>query len=598
VSLFRLAREEARRSVAVGPDAVRRAEGKRANRNEMQCFAMPAHRIEEIRQSFECCGVSTPSRRVLVFVHYRPFSNAMHFGREKYPIRLRTKKHVGTVSIRAKNDRQGIERVKYRSYSIFLGVFFFPLFQMTPLFNLSTNLHNGFRLAFFGRSDLERFIIQRDQFLLLLLLDLLLEIGFGYLLYLPAPEFQIYALPVYTFELGCFLITVWLIAKLIRRENAALQIGVVIYSLAPVLILLQTASRYLNEREFEVWPDLGLWIGRLAAGYLLILLGRALWLVCGRWPATAVGMMLVLLSAGPADSWFADYRDFWYPPEEQEEQGGDPYERYKALDVETLLYRQPALLDETLSRLRPQRNKHVDLFYVGFASFATEDVFSIEVDYIKRLFDERFGTKGHSVNLVNHLDTLEDAPLASATNLATALKRIGKIMNRDEDVLFLYLTSHGSSDHKLAVEFWPLPLNDITPQQLKTMLDEAGIKWRVIVVSACYSGAFVDVLKGPHTLVATAAAQDRTSFGCGSESDFTYFGEAVFKEQLQRQFSMISAFKSAAVSIAEREQREKLEASRPQLWVGKSIEPYLADMEKSLTHFQCGAERSETRCAE
>ncbi|MBL1264013.1 C13 family peptidase [Methylomicrobium sp. RS1] len=469
---------------------------------------------------------------------------------------------------------------------------------MNPLFNLSINLQNGLRLVFFRQCSPERFIVGFDQFFLLLIADLLLEIGSDYLLYWPEPEFQIYALPVYTFELACFLMATWLTSKLVRRENAVLQIGVVLYSLSPVLILLQTASRYLDEREFETWPDFGLWFGRLAAAYFLVLLGRALLLVCGRWRSTAAGVALVLLSAGPAGEWFADYRDFWYPPEEQEEQGGDPYARYKELDAEALLYRQPALLSGALSKLRPQRKRHVDLFYVGFAGFATEDVFSIETDYIKRLFDERFGTAGHSLNLVNHLNTIAETPLATATNLAAVLKRVGKIMDPDEDVLFLYLTSHGDKDHRLAVEFWPLPLNDITPGGLKAMLDEAGIKWRVIVVSACYSGGFVEALQGPNTLVATAAAADRTSFGCGAESDFTYFGEAVFKEQLQSRFSLIPAFKAAAASIAERERREKLEASRPQLWVGKPMEAHLADLEKSLTRFQCEAGRRRAQCAE
>jgi hypothetical protein len=470
--------------------------------------------------------------------------------------------------------------------------------NLNPLANLSTNLQNGLRLAFFRPCGLERFIAGLDQFLLLLFVDLLLEVGSDYVLYWPKPEFLIYALPVYTFELACFLVAAWLTSKLVRRESAALQIGVVFYSLSPALILLQAASRYLDEREFEIWPDIGLWFGRLAAVYLLILLGRALFLVCGRWRPAAAGMALVLLSAGPAGEWFADYRDFWYPPEAQEGQDGDPYARYKALDAEGLMYRQPLLLEETLNRLRPSRKGRADLFYLGFAGYATEDVFSIEVDYIKRLFDERFGTRGRSLNLVNHLDTLEDTPLATATNLAHALKRIGRLMNPDEDVLFLYLTSHGGSDHKLAVEFWPLPLNDIAPEQLKAMLDQAGIKWRVIVVSACYSGAFVDALKGPHTLVATAAAHDRTSFGCGSESDFTYFGEAVFKEQLQSRFALIPAFKAAAASIAAREQREQLEASRPQLWVGKPMETYLAALEKSLAPLQCDARRRPAECAE
>ncbi|MEC4749895.1 C13 family peptidase [Methylomicrobium sp. Wu6] len=466
---------------------------------------------------------------------------------------------------------------------------------MNPLPILLANLQNGLRLAFFRQCKLEGFICSHDQFLLLLGLDLLFEIGSGYLLNLPAPTFQIYALPVYTFDLACFLIAIYLVAKIIRRENAVLQIAVVIYSLAPVLIVLQTLSRYLNEHEFAGWPDLGLWVGGTAAVYLLVLLGRGLYLVCDRLPTTAISVVLVLLSIDPAEWWFADYRDFWYPPDEQDSERSDSYVKYKDLDAEALLYRQPALLGEALNRLRPERKKHVDLFYVGFAGFATEDVFSIEVDYIKRLFDQRFDTAGHSLNLVNHLDTLADTPLATTTNLEVALKGIGKIMNRDEDVLFLYLTSHGSSDHTLSVEFWPLPLHDLTPERLKAMLDRAGIKWRVIVVSACYSGGFVDALKGPNTLVATAAAADRTSFGCGSESDFTYFGEAVFKEQLQNRFSLISAFRDAAVSIAKREQHEQLEASKPQLSVGPSIAPHLAALEKSLTQLQCGAERDKAK---
>jgi len=461
--------------------------------------------------------------------------------------------------------------------------------------SLSTNLLNGLRLACFGKCDLERFTCNRDQLLLLLVVGLLLEIGSGYLLVLPKPEFQIYALPVYTFDLACFLIVSYLAAKIIRRENAMLQIVIVICSLAPVLILLQTVARYIKQYEFAEWPDLGLWFECLVAVYLVILLGRALFMVCGRLPLAAISAALVLLSIGPGEWWFADYRDFWYPPEQQEAQEGDPDVRYKALDAEALLYRQPVLLDDTLSRLRPERKQHVDLFYVGFAGFAAEDVFALEADYIKRLFDEHFGTSGHSVSLVNHLDTLDDTPLATATNLETTLKRIGKLMNRDEDVLFLYLTSHGGSDHTLAVEFWPLPLNDLTPERLKAMLDKAGIKWRVIVVSACYSGGFVDALKGPNTLVATAAAADRTSFGCGSESDFTYFGEAVFKEQLQHQLSLIPAFKAAAVSIAKREQREQLEASKPQLSVGPAIAPHLAALEKSLTRHQCEAERGKAK---
>jgi hypothetical protein len=289
------------------------------------------------------------------------------------------------------------------------------------------------------------------------------------------------------------------------------------------------------------------------------------------------------LSVSP--TFFGQYTDFWFAEEKDEP---DPYAEYRALDAETLMYRQPEILAKALAQLQPQRKKITDIFFVGFASYATENVFSKEVDYIKQLLDRRFDTKGHSINLVNHLKTLDDTPLATATNLAATLKRIGKIMNAEEDVLLLYLTSHGAKTHELAVSFWPLALNDITPEKLNAMLDEAGIKWRVIVISACYSGGFVKALQGPKTLVATAAAADKTSFGCGTESEFTYFGEAVFKEQLNRQTSFITALQQANVSIGQREVREKLEASMPQLSIGSEIEPKLKQLDSYMHQYQCG----------
>ena len=65
------------------------------------------------------------------------------------------------------------------------------------------------------------------------------------------------------------------------------------------------------------------------------------------------------------------------------------------------------------------------------------------------------------------------------------------------------------------------------------MLDDAGIRNRVIVVSSCYSGTFVDALRDDDTLVMTASAKDRNSFGCSNEADFTYFGKAYFDEALR-----------------------------------------------------------------
>lgn len=455
------------------------------------------------------------------------------------------------------------------------------------------NLRSGVRLGLFLPCKLSDFRFSINQLVLLMILDIVLEIVTDYALVLPNPEFNRYAIPTYALHLTCTFFVAYLIAKLLRTDLAILQIGVIVFSFGPLSILLQLVlaqPSYIQSSQYQVWLSYLLFV------YVFIVFYRALYLVCGRlkWQA---GLSLVLMTVGLSVSpvFFGQYTAFWFAKDMSDET--DPYAEYRALDAETLMYRQPAILGEALAQLQPQRQKMTDIFFVGFASYATEDVFSKEVGYIKQLLDQRFDTKGHSINLVNHLRTLDDTPLATSTNLAATLKRIAKIMNTEEDILLLYLTSHGSETHELAVSFWPLALNDITPERLNAMFDEAGIKWRMIVISACYSGGFVEALQGPKTLVATAAAADKTSFGCGTESEFTYFGEAVFKEQLSRQSSFITALQQATVSIAEREVREKLDASMPQLSIGAAMEMKLKQLDKDMHRYQCGvAEVKASHC--
>jgi hypothetical protein len=466
---------------------------------------------------------------------------------------------------------------------------------MARLINdFTTNLRAGMCLAFFRRCGPGDFRVGLDQFVLLVALDLSLEIVSDFLLHLPQPEFYVYAFPIYTFSLGCFLLAAYLIGKLARNDAAPLRIGIMVYSFVPLTVVLQFLIRHLepepslDEAASYPWPSYAF------SAYVMALLGRALYLASGRIKRVAAAAFVLMLPAiGIPQHYFAGDDEFWYVAEDEgsavEEQ--DAYAEYRVLDAETLLYRQPEMLAQALDELAPQRQNVADLFFVGFAGYAHEDVFSKEVVYAKRLLDERFDTYGHSLNLVNHLHTRDSVPLATATNLALALKRIGELMDPDEDVLLLYLTSHGSETHELSVDFWPLPLNAITPESLRAMLDAAAIKWRVVIVSACYSGGFISALQEPGTVVATAAAADRTSFGCGNEFDFTYFGEALFKDQLQRQYSLITALQQAKIAISERENREKLEPSLPQLSVGTGIEPKLQHLGEELRLRNCGAPR-------
>jgi len=148
-------------------------------------------------------------------------------------------------------------------------------------------------------------------------------------------------------------------------------------------------------------------------------------------------------------------------------------------------------------------------------------------------------------------------------------------MSLEEDILFLLMTSHGSEDHDLSIAFSPLDMNDIGPGKIKKILDNAGIKWRVIVISACYSGGFIEPLFDGNTLIITAADKDRSSFGCEHDGDYTYFGEALFGKHLKLGYNFSTAFYAAKKDIEARETEESLEASMPQIRLGENIEKQL-----------------------
>ena len=181
-------------------------------------------------------------------------------------------------------------------------------------------------------------------------------------------------------------------------------------------------------------------------------------------------------------------------------------------------------------------------------------------------------------------------------------------MQPEEDVLFLFMTSHGSPDHRFSVDFGPVPLDDLTPTQVRQALDDAGIRWRVVIVSSCYSGGFIEPLRSPNTLIITAAAADRESFGCGAQSEFTDFGTAYFKHALAQRPDFIEAFDIAAKWVEEKERREHRKPSMPQRFVGEAIRKKLALLNKGsyresalLQHAnrseECGPAPSRVSCS-
>lgn len=256
-----------------------------------------------------------------------------------------------------------------------------------------------------------------------------------------------------------------------------------------------------------------------------------------------------------------------------------------ALLTQDLIEEQAPLLAEQLKALKPQRPGIVDLYTITFAPYGDEDVFKRESEMVGQVMAQRFDAEGRGIELINHAQTISQFPWATQTNLRRAILGIAAIMNRDEDVLFIHLTSHGASDGELAASFGPLDVEPVAPEQLKGWLDEAGIRYRVLSISACFAGNWIAPLAAEGTLVMTASDADHTSYGCGSKSDLTFFGRAMYDEQLRTStLSFEQAHAAARKIILQREiEAGKTDGySNPQIKVGAAIRPVLARLEQRL----------------
>ena len=258
-------------------------------------------------------------------------------------------------------------------------------------------------------------------------------------------------------------------------------------------------------------------------------------------------------------------------------------ERRAKANVELALYKQGAILDRALAQLAPSDPTRINMYFLGVAGDGRQEVFRREVDFVRDQFDRNFGTRSRSIVLINSRNTVEYQPMATRTSIRAALHAIAARMDVNRDILFLYLTSHGSKDHELTLAQSNMGLPNLPAKELGTMLEDSGIRWKVVVVSACYAGGFIDAIHDDRTLVVAAARRDRTSFGCSDANEFTYFGRAFFKEALAHSRSFEEAFDVASGLVEKWESdlpratggSDEVLHSSPQMVSPRPIQEYL-----------------------
>jgi len=236
---------------------------------------------------------------------------------------------------------------------------------------------------------------------------------------------------------------------------------------------------------------------------------------------------------------------------------------------------QAALLQAEVDHLAPQRKGVTDVYAIGLAGWAEQDVFLKELDGGLAAVGNVLPIQDRTIRLVNHRDTLASVPLANVANFFAAVHAVGSVMDKDEDVLALLMTSHGDRNG-FALQLPGKTPIDLTPQQVAWTLDTEGIKYRVVIVSSCYAGIFLPPLANDNSIVLTAADDKSTSFGCAPEREWTYFGDALFRQSLRPGTDFKQAFEQARTMINFWEQTDRLPPSNPQGHFGPALVGKLA----------------------
>ena len=216
-------------------------------------------------------------------------------------------------------------------------------------------------------------------------------------------------------------------------------------------------------------------------------------------------------------------------------------------------------------RLEPQRPGQPDVYILSFGLWGPQSVFESEAKGAARVLEAKVGSKGRTIVRFNSKRRSDATP----SSMLAAARAAGQALDPAEDIAMIVLTSHGAPEGVGVVTRRAQQL--MTPEDVRVLLNEARAQHRVVIVSACYSGIFAKALADERTLVITAAAADKPSFGCRDGATWTYFGDAFFNKAVRSEARLDAAFEKARDLVTQREKREGFDPSNPQMAGGARV---------------------------
>ena len=145
------------------------------------------------------------------------------------------------------------------------------------------------------------------------------------------------------------------------------------------------------------------------------------------------------------------------------------------------------LMGDALDGLAPQRPGQLDVYLIT-ASLWGDPVFEREATQAEAILREHFDADGRSIILSAGGQGERRYPAATPDNISAAIGQVGSIIDPNEDLVVVFITSHGAPDGDGRDPRKQPPDGRPAPAHMRDMLSQAGIRNRVVIVSACFSG--------------------------------------------------------------------------------------------------------------
>jgi hypothetical protein len=350
--------------------------------------------------------------------------------------------------------------------------------------------------------------------------------------------------------------------------GAAERFGRLVWSMFLTLTLLQ-AFAY----GFALWRGVPLEGVTDERMYRFTLIGALMGGVVGEHWYGRAGILAYILAPLALLGAFLFARDGLVPTPMLDQQRRQEQMVVSDLTAEDYAAAQAPLLAAQTAALEDGRDGSPQLFALLVGGYADQSVFLNEVEGVREILDDQYGAGVRTVTLANSLVAPLRYPEVSWDNLVGATRLLSEAMG-PEDVLFLFLTSHGREDG-FGLTFHPAAGRERTgmrAEDLAELLDRFHDGPAIIVVSSCRSGSFVDDLARPDRLVITASAADRNSFGCRDGANWTRFGQYFFDVALRAEPDPRKAF-AAAIPLVEAAERLRpwAQPSQPQISEGEAV---------------------------